>query len=85
MRKGLIADGRSGESTAPLIDMDTINLSYGMRCPSSMLKTSDKLEAQVNDGIVLSMKYSSVEISQHKYSNGTHQHLKYHHLKGKLV
>jgi hypothetical protein len=76
MRKGLQKTAAVVKAQLLSIDMDTINLSYGMRYPSSVLKTSDKLEVQLNDGIVWIMAYSLHKIFHGKYNSGTHQHMK---------
>lgn len=53
-------------------EVATIDLSFSMTYPPRMLKTLDKPEAQVTDGIVWAPQYSSFAVFEGDFSNGTH-------------
>jgi hypothetical protein len=57
-------------------DLATIELSYSIVYPNRILKTSDKADAQLTDGIVWASQFASFDTFEGDYNNGTHLRLK---------
>jgi hypothetical protein len=57
-------------------DLATIELSYSIVYPSRILKTSDKADAQLTDGIIWASQFATFDTFEGDYNNGTHLRLK---------
>lgn len=57
-------------------DLATIELSYSIVYPTRILKTSDKADAQLTDGIVWANQFATFDAFEGDYNNGTHLRLK---------
>ncbi|KAL3770242.1 hypothetical protein ACHAWO_009556 [Cyclotella atomus] len=57
-------------------DLATIELSYSIVYPSRILKSSDKADAQLTDGIIWASQFATFETFEGDYNNGTHLRLK---------
>jgi len=58
------------------LDLATIVLSFAMTYPPNMLVKSEKVEAQVTDGIWWAIPFATHDVFEGDYSNGTHKKLK---------
>ena len=57
-------------------DVATIELSYSMVYPPQILRKSDKQDATLTDGIVWATPFSSVELYEGDFNNGTQKRLR---------
>eukprot|EP00804_Cyclotella_cryptica_P003634 CCRYP_002218-RA/>CCRYP_002218-RA protein AED:0.69 eAED:0.69 QI:0/0/0/1/0/0.5/2/0/747 len=58
------------------LDLATIVLAFSLTYPPNMMTKSEKVEAQVTDGIAWATPFATHEVFEGDYSNGTHKKVK---------